>query len=320
MTGGKRIASLLPLMKTAVFSFALCLSFSALADWKVIERANPDGPGKAVDALENGRLIARLVYGEGQIKPFLHVFGEERETLTNAGADKKGNPAGRYPHHRGIFIGWKINSELGTDDLWHMTKGCKMEVIAIEKATGGKQAAELVADIAWRSAKKHTDGSNILLREKRALIISRPDGRHTQIDATFTLTPARDLKLAGDLQHSGVHFRAHDSVNDRQQDTGYISSPSGKAKGNDLKWCRLTFPIGTNYYTALQLNHPSNPVEELSTRNYGRFGYFFKKELRKAEPLTLKYRFLVAKAVPAVADNVDSPVTEADAAYRAFAK
>ena len=43
----------------------------------------------------------------------------------------------------------------------------------------------------------------------------------------------------------------------------------------------------------LQLNAPSNPVEELSTRDYGRFGYFFRKTLKKNETLDLRYRFLI---------------------------
>ena len=47
----------------------------ARADWKVVEQPNPLGPGKAVDVLQEGKVVARLVHGEGQIKPFLHIFG-----------------------------------------------------------------------------------------------------------------------------------------------------------------------------------------------------------------------------------------------------
>jgi hypothetical protein len=290
------------------------------AEWKVIERSNPDGPGKAVDATEDGRMVARFVYGEGQIKPYLHVFGESGELLTNPGADKRGDPAGRYPHHRGIFIGWKITSELGTDDLWHMTKGCSMEVVALEKTEGGKDAARIVADIAWRSAKKDTDGNNILLREKRTLVISRPNKGRTQIDASFALSPMRDLRLAGDLQHSGVHFRARDEVNDKQSETSYLMEPSAKVKGDDLKWCRFVFPAGERRYSALQLNHPQNPVEELSTRTYGRFGYFFKKDLKKDEKLALKYRFIVAPASEAKLspEQADAARKQAQQAYDQF--
>ena len=43
------------------------------------------------------------------------------------------------------------------------------------------------------------------------------------------------------------------------------------------------------------MNSPHNPVEELSTRNYGRFGYFFKKKLAKGETLDLDYRFMISE-------------------------
>ena len=61
----------------------------AKADWKIVDKANPLGPGSAVDVLQGGKPVARLVYGEGQIKPFLHVFGTDGELVTNPGLDKQ---------------------------------------------------------------------------------------------------------------------------------------------------------------------------------------------------------------------------------------
>lgn len=304
-------------MRITVALFLAALVVGARADWKLTHRENPDGPGKAVDVIDGAQLVGRFIYGEGQIKPYLHVFGANGELLTNAGADKNGKGTGAFPHHRGIFIGWKIESELGTDDLWHMTRGCKMGVAKVEEASGGGSNGEIVATILWSSGKK-TNDSDLLITERRVLTFSRPDDNKTQVDATFTLTPARDLRLAGDLQHSGVHFRASNEVHGRATETSYLTAPKGKTKGEDLKWCLLKFPIGTNFYTALQLNHPSNPVEELSTRNYGRFGYFFKRALKKGEPLTLKYRFIIQKE--AGSEDSDNRAAHAEAAYAAFAK
>ena len=305
-------------MRIAVSLWLLLQAAACQAGWKVVPIDNPDGPGKAIDVQEGDRLVARFVHGEGQIKPYLHVFSDHGELLTNAGADKNGKGTGAFPHHRGIFIGWKIESELGTDDVWHMTKGCKMEVIPVLRATGQNDSAKIVATVLWTSAKS-TNGSDLLLTERRELIVSR-SANQLQVDATFTLTPARNLRLAGDLQHSGVHFRANNEVHARQSETSYLTSPEGRAKGNDLKWCRLSFPIGTNLYSALQLNHPANPVEELSTRKYGRFGYFFKKDLTKGDSLTLKYRFLIGKEPASVSGPSETLVSEANAAYAAFAK
>jgi hypothetical protein len=304
-------------MRITVALFLAALVVAARADWKVAQRDNPNGPGKAIDVTDRTQLVGRFIYGERQIKPYLHIFGDNGELLTNAGADKNGKGAGAFPHHRGIFIGWKIESELGTDDLWHMTRGCKMEVARVEEAIGGRDNGRTVATVLWRSGKK-TNDNDLLITERRALTFSRATNNKTQVDATFTLTPARDLQLAGDLQHSGVHFRASNEVHGRATETTYLTAPKGKTKGEDLKWCLLKFPIGTNFYTALQLNHPSNPVEELSTRNYGRFGYFFKRALKKGEPLTLKYRFIIEKE--AGSQDSDDRAAQAEAAYATFAK
>jgi hypothetical protein len=306
-------------MKIVVSLWLLLHAAVCQGDWKAGPADNPDGPGRVLDIRDSDRLVARFVLGgEGQIKPYLHVFGENGELLTNAGADKNGKATGAFPHHRGIFIGWKVESELGTDDLWHMTRGCKMEVESVVLEAGRTNSSRIVATILWKSARS-TNGSDLLITERRDLTISRPDKR-TQVDATFVLIPARNLRLVGDLQHSGVHFRASNEVHGRQSETSYLTSPEGKAKGNDLKWCRLSFPIGTNLYSALQLNHPANPVEELSTRKYGRFGYFFKKDLTKGKPLTLKYRFLIGKESGSVSGRSEILAGEANAAYAAFAK
>src|SRR3954451_1021453 len=84
-------------------------------NWKIEDGQNKEAPGRRVDISQDGKLVARFIYGSGQFKPYLHVFGEKGELLTNPGLDEKGKPTGQFPHHRGIFIGWKINSELGTD-------------------------------------------------------------------------------------------------------------------------------------------------------------------------------------------------------------
>jgi hypothetical protein len=171
------------------------------AGWTLTEGANAAGPGKQVDIKLDGRMVARFIHGEGQFKPYLHVFGEAGELLTNPGLDGNGKPAGLYPHHRGIFIGWnKITSELGNFDLWHFNNGGKMEVLRFDKLDGGPNAATLVATIAWRAGKKDDAGSDLLLTETRTLKITRPAGQTTQVDAHFRLKAARELTLGGDLR------------------------------------------------------------------------------------------------------------------------
>jgi len=323
------------------------------AGWTLAEHPNSGGPGRRVDIQLDGKMVARFVHGEGQIKPFLHVFGEAGELVTNGGLDPDGKPTGQFPHHRGIYIGWnRIASDLGSVDLWHFRKGEKMEVLQFDKLEGGQDAATLVATIAWRAGKKDASDSDLLLTETRTLRISRPDGKATQVDAHFRLKAVRDLTLGGDLQHSGIHFRASNEVSTRAKETSYLSDPEDKeTKGRDwtmpppkkdkdgneikpakepvrgdLKWCRLLFPIGERWYAATELNAPSNPVEELSWRDYGRFGFFFKRKLAGGETLDLDYRFIVEPAeAPALKTKPSEEQTmkaqaEARTRYQEFVK
>ena len=113
-----------------------------------------------------------------------------------------------------------------------------------------------------------------------------------------------DVSLGGDLQHAGVHFRAHTEVATRNKETSYLWEPSnaagkGKVIDDNHQWARLLFPIGKRWYTAQQMNTPANGVKELSWRDYGRFGYFLPRQLKKGEPFNLKFRFAI--------EEVDTP-------------
>lgn len=316
---------------------------SMLAAWTLQDEANTEQPGRCVNIKQDDQLRAKLVYGEGQIKPYLVVYGEEGDCLN------KWDAAQQYPHHRGIYIGWnKIGSDLGqqpgkvepakpsdkpreakTYDLWHFNNGGTMTVKKLDKLEGGADAATLVATIEWAGGAADASGSKELLTETRTLRVSRPAAKTTQVDATYSLTAARDLSLDGDLQHAGAHFRASKEVQDRKAETAYVwepnlPGPGGKVVSPDLKWARLIFPIGQRWYSATELNALGNPTEELSWRDYGRFGFFFKKSLKKGENLTVKYRFLTeliegATKKPDVKADA-SLKTGAQAAYDAYAK
>lgn len=309
--------------KLLPFLTLLAVLSSARADWALKDDANTELPGRKVDITQDGVLRARLIYGEGQIKPYLRVQGEEGDGLNEWDAKQQ------YPHHRGIYIGWnKIASDLvGPDaktktfDLWHFNNGGTMTLVKFDKLEGGKNAATIVATIEWRAPVKDASGSDLLLTETRTLTVSRPAPKTTQVDAQFVLKPARDLSLGGDLQHAGVHFRASASVQGRAKDTAYVWEPDLDGKGSkvtskDLKWVRLTFPIGERWYHATELNAPANPVDELSWRDYGRFGFFFKKDLKKDEPLSIKYRFLTE-----LAEGIEAKPTDGQrAAFRQAAQ
>ena len=278
--------------------FSLFLSLSIQAAWTVKPAANPKAPGQGLAIAEDGKPVAHFVFGEGQKKPFLHVYGAKGELLTNPGVGPDGKDTGRYPHHRGIYIGWRVISG-GTYDLWHIHKGEIMRVKEIKSAKAGDDGVTIVADIEWRTGKVG-DSDDLLVSETRTLTVSKVDGV-TQVDFHTELTAARDLTLGGDLQHAGCHFRAHTEVADKgTKFTSYLWEPQGKVAGNgkilskEWKWNRLQFQLGGNWYSATQFNSPNQPVEELSWRNYGRFGFFFKKDLKQGETQKLDYRFHIS--------------------------
>jgi hypothetical protein len=294
-------------------------SASLIAAWTTREEANSPDPGKSIEIARDGKPIARFVFGEGQLKPFLHVYGENGELLT------EWDPKQQFPHHRGIFIGWnRIRSELGVSDLWHLSKAEKMVAVEV-RHTAEKNRAVIVAKIEWHAAKGDDIGDTILVNETRRLVISRPSDRKTQVDAAFTLKAARDLTLDGDLQHAGVHFRGAKQLSSRAKETRYLWEPDlppgqGKVVSPDLKWCRLIFPIETNWYSATQLNSPTNPTAELSWRDYGRFGFFFKKELKWGDELEVKYRFITQPAAAPTTEGLAVHRAESAEEYKAFLK
>jgi len=312
----------MPIRLTTLALFSA--SSLAFADWTLQDQASPDRPGRSVDFLQDGVVRAKLIYGDGQIKPYLTLQGEEGDNL-NAWSAKQ-----TYPHHRGIFIGWnQIRSNLGTFDLWHFNNGGSMTITKLDKLEGGKNSATIVATIAWKGASKDPDGNDLLLTETRQLIVSRPQPHTTQVDAQFTLEAARDLNLGGDLQHAGIHFRASAAVQSRAKDTSYLWNPDlpkgeGKVVSKELQWVRYTFPIGERWYHATELNAPTNPIDELSWRDYGRFGFFFTKALKQGEKCTVHYRFLTelapARQGQPSPEEIAKSRQDATAEYQAFIK
>src|SRR5688500_7683749 len=148
---------------TLLIVFAATALPAFAADWKVSKGNNPDLPGQSVSVTQDGKLVARFIYGEGQHLPYLALYNEEGQLLTNAGLDKEGKTVGIESHHRGIFIGWQqIKSDLGTWSLWGLGGAGKaktgepatMRVVELEQVAAAKDSATIVARIEWRAGTK----------------------------------------------------------------------------------------------------------------------------------------------------------------------
>jgi hypothetical protein len=319
----------------AVFAAMTLTAASAVAaDWKLTKGINDDLPGQNVTVTRDGKIVARLIYGEGQQIPYLALYDTEGRLVTNPGmVGKAGKVVGSEPHHRGIFIGWqRVQSDLGVANLWSIGGGARMTLVDLPELSTTSDSATIVARVEWRAATKDATGSDLLLVETRRMRISRSAADDVAtVDASFRLTPARDLRLDGDVQHAGIHLRVSHVVAEQPKLTSYLWAPDvpavpGKVVSPQLKWGEFLFPLHGRWYSAMQMNAPANPVEEFSTREYGRFGFFFKKDLKKDATLDVRYRFVVRHADTPAQDPRRSPDqaakarAAAEAAYAAFVR
>lgn len=284
--------------------------------------------GKYTDLLYGTRPVLRYInaphdpaYHFLTFKPFHQVFDPvEGKVLLTSGAHAKASE-GLYPHHRGLFFGFnKISyGNKQTPDIWHGTDNVYSQH---EKMLGGETGPVLgrqQEEITWHGK----DGATFATEDRELTVYAVPGG--TMIDwSTVLLSNAGTVKLDGDPQHAGFHFRAAQEVADKIKtetdlakkenrkpnpaDTYYLR-PDGKgklgetrnwdAKGADprtvnLPWNAMSFVVGGKRYTVLRINHPDNPGETRgSERDYGRFGDYFEYTLTPDHPLRLRYRVWV---------------------------
>lgn len=273
--------------------------------------------GKHVDLLFGDQKVLRYMNTprdastkdthELTFKPFHHVFDPVKgETLLSNGAGLAANKDLLFPHHRGLFFAFnRISYGKEKDvDTWH---GRKNEFTLHEKMLS-KETGEVLgrhkALLSWHGR----DGGEFAREERDVRVYRVPGG--TLIDWSTTLTTTLDkVRLDGDPQHAGFHFRANMEVAKNGKQNTYYLRPDGKgkigetrnwdAKGKDsrainLPWNAMSFVVGGQRYTLLRINHPDNPKETRgSERDYGRFGDYFEYDLTPSNPLKLKYRVWV---------------------------
>ncbi|HEV3144200.1 MAG TPA: DUF6807 family protein [Gemmataceae bacterium] len=238
------------------------------------------------------------------IKPYHHVFDPAtgKVQLTNG-------PTGQYPHHRGVFYGFnKISYDSKTADTWHCRNG--ESTVAGEKhvAKAGPLFGLHRFPVNWNGP----DGKPFA-EELRQLTVFQfsyyGNVKGTLIDFTSELRTSREsgVKLDGDPQHAGFHFRANSAMEKDTKNT-YFLRPDGKGelgveknwdpktkKGPvNLPWDAMSFMLEGKRYTVLYLDHPSNPKEaRQSERCYGRIGTYFEHQLTPQKPLIVHYRLWI---------------------------
>lgn len=237
---------------------------------------------------------------EATFKVYHHAYSPEGVLLTKG-------VGGQFTHHRGLFYGFmKVGYDKNTVDIWHcrgQTHQAHREILA-ETKTNTLMGRHRVK-IDWNGV----EGKTFAVEERE--VAAFPMGEGTLIEFTSRLTPTEsDVKLDGDPQHAGFHFRASNDVAEKTKNQTIYIRPDGVGKPGtevnwdgkkntshkNLPWLAMSFVLGDARYTAAYLDLPTNPKEaRFSERTYGRFGSYFVTTVTKDKPLTVRYRVWLQK-------------------------
>jgi hypothetical protein len=267
-----------------------------------------DKLAECLDLLFDGTRVLRYMYDYDPstpqrrfetYKPFLHVY-DGAQRLTNGPDDESEYLRSkiRYPHHRGIFIGWnRLTFEGKRYDLWHMPNVTQVHQ-RFEEKTAGPELAKSTAVIHWNDP----DGEPLIVERRSITAYRLAPPTVALLDFVTELKAVRDdIELDGDPEHAGVQYRAHNDVaaGPKEVKAEYLFHADGTdpRKDKDLPWVAMSYGLDGKRYTVQHMNHPDNPRGTIYSayRDYGRFGAFFKDTIQKGQTLTLRYRFWIGR-------------------------
>ncbi len=275
-----------------------------------------DKKGEYLDLLFDGRKVTRYMYAYDNsskqriletYKTFLHVFDAQGQNLLTNGPDGLHPYLTNkilYPHHRGIFIGWN-RLEFGGKryDFWHMgEQGRVQKHQKFLELTAGPVLAKSSSLVHWDDK----NGQTIIAEERETTVFRQGDPTVLLLEFRTELKAVGgDVFLDGDPEHAGFQYRPHDDVAKGAKDVKatYLFHKEGikdrikTHEDKDLPWVGMSYGLGGRRYSVEHINHPDNPKPVIYSayRDYGRFGAFFKKEIKAGETLTLRYRIWVVE-------------------------
>jgi len=284
-----------------------------------------DRPDEGMSDLQyDGKPVLRYMYAfdrstpkrtEETFKVYHHVFGPGTSDLITNG------PSGLYPHHRGLFVGWRqTRFKAGEIDSWHCTKGAHQRHVRFFARNADAHSGSMKAEIVWNDGKDHAVIAEI--RTVTVTNIGAPGGPPAwQIDWSSELESRRgDIELSGDRQHAGFQFRAAPSVAETKSATfirpkGFPQQPQAfevddkkdPDKFINLGWLAMSYKVNDKPYTVTYLEDPDLPKpSRFSERPYGRFGAYFKTTLTPEHPIWMRYRLIVTAGSPPSRDTIQS--------------
>jgi hypothetical protein len=234
-------------------------------------------------------------------KPFHHLYDPSGAVRVTKG------PGGEFTHHRGLFYGFRLCTygDKKTADVWHCIKGAYQSHERFLAEEAGPVLGRHRVEIAW-----HGEDKAVFAVEERELTAYHIPGGQLIEFSSRVRTKAGPLKVGGDPQHAGFHFRADNAVAvaAKMKKETYYLRPDGAGKPGEtrnwpgdkghvnLPWDAMSFVLGGERYTAAYLDRPANPKEaRFSERDYGRFGSYFEREIKEGDPLDVSYRIWLQK-------------------------
>jgi hypothetical protein len=299
-------------------SLALKLNLSASAKDVSPVFAWHDTPGEFTELRLGRQPVLRYMYKaldesskqnrDLTFKVYHHVYDPSGRRLVTNG------PSGLYPHHRGLFFGFnRISYGDGKQaDVWHCTGDAYQSHERFLAGEGGHILGRHRVEIAW-----HGPGKEVFAREERELTVYNVPAGHLIEFASRLHSTFGKVKLDGDPQHAGFHFRADNEVAAKSSKQTYFLRPDGPGKlgetrnwdpkthkgPTNLPWNAMSFLLGKERFTVAYLDKPTNPKEaRYSEREYGRIGSYFEYELNNDRPLTINYRIWLQGGEMTVAD------------------
>jgi hypothetical protein len=254
---------------------------------------------------------------EETYKVFHHIYDPRGERFVTKG------PGGDFTHHRGMFFGFNRVTYGGDKkaDIWHCGGKTYQAHGSFLAAEAGPVLGRHRLAIDW-----HASGPEVFAREEREVTVYHVPGGQLIEFASRLRTTSGKVRLDGDPQHAGFHFRAAQEVAAKTKRETYYLRPDGKGKPGEtrnwpghkehknLPWDAQSFVLGEQRYTCCYLDRPKNPKEaRFSERDYGRFGSYFEYELDDEHPLELNYRLwlqegeLTVEGVDAHSKNFTDP-------------
>lgn len=290
-----------------------------------------DTPGQYAELSYASRPVMRYVYlspeaakkeGDTIFKVYHHLYDPAGKRLVT-----KGERTGLFPHHRGLFFGFSrisYGDVKGVNTWGAGGDHCQSHEGFLAEEAGPVLGRHRVA-VDW-----HGQGNQVFAKEQRELTAYHVPGGVLVEFASRLSSAVGKVRLDGDPQHAGFHFRAAQDVADNAKATYYLrpdgKDQPGKTRNWDhktrdprcvnLPWNAVSFLIDQRRYTVVYLDHPANPKEaRYSERDYGRFGSYFEYELDDGKDLVVRYRIWlqegemsVEQAAALSADFVEPPL------------